>query len=273
MISVQAETALAAVRTVLPDVATYEGGIGSGEGTATYIDIGNLPKWLADIVEKLDDGNVYNSGEPHRVAEAAAEKAAEAAYDEAFTKTYAEVSRCQTPRDVDLCVLRHVLTTCVHDLAQRLVCQKCRKAGGTPGGYAAPINTALSPSVAGSPSRAQELTFTRLRCANISQPLLRDFAVGSRTRCSAEELSQEAPGRRGALQHGARGLHATRTVTLGRLLRPIWTRRRCSWSVPSTGDGMQTWQPAGRGGAPRHRFSAWAFARSRQPWPAARNVR
>jgi hypothetical protein len=93
MFSVQAETALTAVRTVLPDVATYEGGIGSGEGTATYIDIDNLPKWLADIVEKLDDGNVYNSGEPHRVAEAAAEKAAEAAYDEAFTKTYAEVYR------------------------------------------------------------------------------------------------------------------------------------------------------------------------------------
>jgi hypothetical protein len=36
-------------------------------------------------------------------------------------------SRCQTPRDVDLCALRHVPTTCVHDLAGRLVCQKCEK--------------------------------------------------------------------------------------------------------------------------------------------------
>ena len=41
-------------------------------------------------------------------------------------------SRCLTPCDVDLCALRHVPTTCVHDLAQRLVCQKCRKAGKRP---------------------------------------------------------------------------------------------------------------------------------------------
>jgi hypothetical protein len=41
-------------------------------------------------------------------------------------------SRCQTPRDVDLCALRHVSTTCVHDLAGRLVCQKCKKAGKRP---------------------------------------------------------------------------------------------------------------------------------------------
>jgi len=38
-------------------------------------------------------------------------------------------SRCATPRDVDLAALPHVSTTCVHDLAGRLVCQKCRKAG------------------------------------------------------------------------------------------------------------------------------------------------
>jgi hypothetical protein len=41
-------------------------------------------------------------------------------------------SRCQTPRDVDLCALRHVPTTCVHDLAGRLVCQTCKKAGKCP---------------------------------------------------------------------------------------------------------------------------------------------
>ena len=43
-----------------------------------------------------------------------------------------ECARCKTPRDVDLCVLPHVSTTCVHDLAGRLVCQKCRKAGKRP---------------------------------------------------------------------------------------------------------------------------------------------
>jgi hypothetical protein len=41
-------------------------------------------------------------------------------------------SLCQTPRDVDLCALPHVPTTCVHDLARRLVCQKCKKAGKRP---------------------------------------------------------------------------------------------------------------------------------------------
>jgi len=41
-------------------------------------------------------------------------------------------SRCQTPRDVDLCALGHVPTTCVNDLATRLVCQKCEAAGKQP---------------------------------------------------------------------------------------------------------------------------------------------
>jgi hypothetical protein len=43
-----------------------------------------------------------------------------------------ECSRCKAKRDVDLCVLRHVPTTCVHDLAGRLVCQKCWKVGKRP---------------------------------------------------------------------------------------------------------------------------------------------
>jgi hypothetical protein len=43
-----------------------------------------------------------------------------------------ECSRCKAKRDVDLCVLRHVPTTCVHDLTSRLVCQKCKKAGKRP---------------------------------------------------------------------------------------------------------------------------------------------
>jgi hypothetical protein len=41
-------------------------------------------------------------------------------------------SRCKAKRDVDLATLRHVPTTCVHDLASRLVCQKCRGAGKRP---------------------------------------------------------------------------------------------------------------------------------------------
>lgn len=41
-------------------------------------------------------------------------------------------SRCRTPRDVDLAALPHVATTCVHDLAGRLVCLRCRKSGKRP---------------------------------------------------------------------------------------------------------------------------------------------
>lgn len=41
-------------------------------------------------------------------------------------------SRCRTPSDVDLGALRHPPTTFVHDLASRLRCQKCSKAGRRP---------------------------------------------------------------------------------------------------------------------------------------------
>jgi hypothetical protein len=41
-------------------------------------------------------------------------------------------SRCRAKRDVDLAALPHVATTCVHDLATRLVCQKCKSAGKRP---------------------------------------------------------------------------------------------------------------------------------------------
>jgi hypothetical protein len=43
-----------------------------------------------------------------------------------------ECSRCKTRRDVDLAALRHPPTTFVHDLAGRLRCSKCAKAGRRP---------------------------------------------------------------------------------------------------------------------------------------------
>jgi phage FluMu protein Com len=43
-----------------------------------------------------------------------------------------ECSRCKTKRDVDLAALRHPPTTFVHDLASRLRCSKCAKAGRRP---------------------------------------------------------------------------------------------------------------------------------------------
>lgn len=43
-----------------------------------------------------------------------------------------ECSRCRTPNEVDLAALPHPPTTFVHDLASRLRCQKCAKAGKRP---------------------------------------------------------------------------------------------------------------------------------------------
>jgi hypothetical protein len=43
-----------------------------------------------------------------------------------------ECSRCKAKRDVNLAQLPHVATTYVHDLASRLRCQRCAKAGKRP---------------------------------------------------------------------------------------------------------------------------------------------
>ncbi|RYH67990.1 MAG: hypothetical protein EON54_03255 [Alcaligenaceae bacterium] len=43
-----------------------------------------------------------------------------------------ECSRCKTARDVDMAALIHPPTTCVHDLAGRLRCQKCARANKRP---------------------------------------------------------------------------------------------------------------------------------------------
>jgi phage FluMu protein Com len=43
-----------------------------------------------------------------------------------------ECSRCKTPRDIDLAALGTPSTTFVHDLASRLRCQKCNRAGKRP---------------------------------------------------------------------------------------------------------------------------------------------
>lgn len=56
--------------------------------------------------------------------------------DQAINGGYAwleiECSRCKTKREVDLAALRHPPTTAVHDLASRLRCSKCTKAGRRP---------------------------------------------------------------------------------------------------------------------------------------------
>lgn len=49
-----------------------------------------------------------------------------------FASLEIECSRCKTRRDVDLTALRHRPTTFVYDLASRLRCSKCAKAGRRP---------------------------------------------------------------------------------------------------------------------------------------------
>ena len=49
-----------------------------------------------------------------------------------FASLEIECSRCKTRRDVDLAALRHPPSTFVHDLASRLRCSKCAKAGRRP---------------------------------------------------------------------------------------------------------------------------------------------
>ena len=44
-----------------------------------------------------------------------------------------QCTRCKTPSDVDLAAMKHPPTTFVHDLASRLRCRKCAKAGSTAG--------------------------------------------------------------------------------------------------------------------------------------------
>lgn len=43
-----------------------------------------------------------------------------------------ECSRCKAKREVDMAALRHAPTTAIHDLASRLRCSKCAKAGRRP---------------------------------------------------------------------------------------------------------------------------------------------
>jgi hypothetical protein len=52
--------------------------------------------------------------------------------DQAINGSYPWLEIECSRRDVDLAALPHVSTTFVHDLASRLVCQKCRKAGKRP---------------------------------------------------------------------------------------------------------------------------------------------
>ncbi len=46
-----------------------------------------------------------------------------------FPRLEIECARCKTRRDVDLATLPHPSTTFVHDLASRLRCSRCAKAG------------------------------------------------------------------------------------------------------------------------------------------------
>jgi hypothetical protein len=49
-----------------------------------------------------------------------------------FPRLEIRCARCKTPSDVDLAAIKHPPTTFLHDLASRLRCRKCAKAGRRP---------------------------------------------------------------------------------------------------------------------------------------------
>jgi hypothetical protein len=49
-----------------------------------------------------------------------------------FPRLEIQCSRCKTPNEIDLAALKHPPTTFVHDLASRLRCRRCAKAGRRP---------------------------------------------------------------------------------------------------------------------------------------------
>jgi hypothetical protein len=56
-----------------------------------------------------------------------------------------QCSRCKAPSDVDLAAMKHPPTTFVHDLASRLRCRKCAKAGRRPPATLATTGLAAAP--------------------------------------------------------------------------------------------------------------------------------
>jgi len=87
-----------------------------------------------DIIQRADDllcqswnERMWSAGEPIDPS-----PTIDQAINGGYPWLQIECSRCKTPRDVDLAALPHVPTTCVHDLATRLRCQKCAKAAKRP---------------------------------------------------------------------------------------------------------------------------------------------
>jgi hypothetical protein len=52
--------------------------------------------------------------------------------ERSFPQLEIRCARCKAPSDDDLSAMKHPLTTFVHDLACRLRCRKCAKAGRRP---------------------------------------------------------------------------------------------------------------------------------------------
>jgi hypothetical protein len=77
-------------------------------------------------------------------------------------------SRCKTPSDVDLAAMKHPPTTFVHDLASRLRCRKCAKAGRRPA--ATLLQLAWQPRRRSRSPREQDPEVGRLREYVLERP-------------------------------------------------------------------------------------------------------
>jgi hypothetical protein len=81
---VHTTVALVAIKSEFPDFKSFD-----NEGNEGLFDedVGNLPKWFGDIIDKVVTGRFGDDG-LHEIAEAAADAAADKAYDDAFSAAY-----------------------------------------------------------------------------------------------------------------------------------------------------------------------------------------
>ena len=106
-----------------------------------------------------------------------------------------QCSRCKTPNDVDLAALKHPPTTFVHDLASRLRCRKCAKAGRRPSATLLQVGSRVTLEVR-----------TRLRSQQESSTVVySDHERTPKVQTATAYLETLNPEQRRAVEHGAAG--------------------------------------------------------------------
>jgi phage FluMu protein Com len=85
-----------------------------------------------DVAQRLLDGTCQQRTGRHEEEPIDPSPTIDQAVNGGFPWLEIQCARCKTPSDVDLAAMKHPPTTFVHDLAGRLRCRKCAKAGRRP---------------------------------------------------------------------------------------------------------------------------------------------